>query len=81
MRDREIASPKELEAALIASDINRRTKLWERAEGKGLNKVHLSGLFGSYALVFIGLFGLISKGEIRPVFLVTLGTISVVGFL
>ena len=81
MRDREIASREEREAALLANDMNRRTKLWKRAEGKRLNKVHLFGLLGSYALVCIGLFGLLGEGEIRPVLLAILGTISVVSFL
>lgn len=78
MSHNQISSPMELHTAIRSTDRHSREKLWRQAEGKWLGKVHLFGLFLSYAMAGVGFAGLlVGRGDTAAAFAVAGATLVV----
>lgn len=61
MRDDQITSPEELDAAMAGSAMHKSEKLWKTAEGRLFRWPDLIALIGSSLLILVGLYGVFAE--------------------
>jgi len=77
MREHEISSPSELDAALAAKALSRQQRLWKAASGQSLRWPDVLMAVLGVTQFFLGAYGVLSEGEPYSIVLLAFGILFV----
>lgn len=73
MREHEISTPQELDAALAGNEMQKLQRLWKAVEGRSFRWVDLAASIGGGLLALMGLYGIIIAHELVGAFFLAFG--------
>ena len=79
MRENEISTPQELDAALAGNAMRKREKLWKTAEGQSFRSSDLIAAVVGGLLALTGLYGIVVEQELVGAYQLAFG-LSLLGF-
>ena len=79
MREREISTPQELDAALTGSAMRKHEKLWKAVEGRSFRWTDLASALIGGLLALSGMYGAVVEQQVLGAFQLALG-LSLLGF-
>jgi hypothetical protein len=73
MKDSEISSPEELDAALVSNRMRRRENLWKTAAGQTYQWVNMFTMAVGLISLLLGGYGVIVEKDIGAIMLIVMG--------